>query len=315
MKRVQRLTRAQRRAAKIEAKKAALAAEIFDEAPVTKRRVFYRRNHTTNTRNSHDEHPPAAEGSLIHLTNIHRAFELPDGEILYILRGINLTVMPGEHISIVGRSGTGKSTLLGIMGLIDSPNMGTYHLNETNVTHLDSAALSQLRGSSIGFVFQQFNLIPARNVLENVTVPLLYAPGQEFWKRYQIASHMLQRVGLEERLESYPSQLSGGEQQRVAIARALVRYPKIILADEPTGALDVETGESVMELLEESARQVNAALVVITHDERLAQRADRVLELHDGLLREKNLTGKGHHPQHTLAQPTETETSPLGEGA
>ena len=189
-------------------------------------------------------------------------------------------------MSIVGRSGTGKSTMLNIIGLLDAPTSGTYELDGVDTTRLGEGRRARMRGEDFGFVFQQFNIFSARTAAENVEVPLLYAPGPQLLRRRSIALDMLERVGLGERADSYPGEMSGGEQQRIAIARALVRRPRVILADEPTGALDTDTGRVVMALLEEVARESNAALIVITHDMAVAARAQRAYELYDGTLHE-----------------------------
>ncbi len=222
--------------------------------------------------------------ALIELNEVTRHVPLPTGEDLHILKGVNLRVDAGERISIVGRSGTGKSTLLNIIGLLDRPSSGSYIVDGKDALKLGEGRRSQMRGNTFGFVFQQFNIFNARTAQENVEVPLLYTSGSQFWRRHDLAAQMLGRVGLEDRLDSYPTEMSGGEQQRIAIARALVRKPRIILADEPTGALDPDTGRSVMSLLEEVAAENNAALIVITHDLNVAVRADHVLSLYDGVL-------------------------------
>ena len=224
--------------------------------------------------------------ALVELAGVTRSVALPDGSELRILRGVDLAVEAGEQVSIVGRSGTGKSTLLNIMGLLDRPTAGSYTVEGRDVLRLRESRRARLRGSTFGFVFQQFNIFSARTAADNVEVPLLYAPGRDFWLRHSRAAAMLERVGLGDRADSFPTQMSGGEQQRIAIARALVRRPRIILADEPTDALDPETGRTVMGLLEEVARENDAALVVITHDLNVAVRADRVLALDDGVLTE-----------------------------
>ncbi len=226
---------------------------------------------------------------MMELTAVTRTVELPNGELLPILRGIDLEVRPGDHLSIIGQSGSGKSTLLNIIGMLDMPDSGTYLFDGTDVSTLRDTALAALRGDSFGFVFQQFNLFPARSAVENVEVPLMYDKGRKFWNRRELAAEMLGRVGLGDRLDAMPGQLSGGEQQRVAIARALVRKPKVILADEPTGALDVDTGKIVIELLEEVAAENDSALVVITHDLGVAARADRTVELRGGVLHDDSL--------------------------
>ena len=224
--------------------------------------------------------------SLVHLRDVTRTVTLPDGEDLHILRGVNLDVAAGEHVSIVGRSGTGKSTMLNIVGLLDAPTSGSYELDGVDTTRLGEGRRARMRGEDFGFVFQQFNIFAARTAAENVEVPLLYAPGTQLLRRRSIALDMLERVGLADRADSYPGEMSGGEQQRIAIARALVRRPRVILADEPTGALDPDTGRVVMSLLEEVARESNSALIVITHDMGVAARASRAYELYDGVLHE-----------------------------
>ncbi|MET0932073.1 MAG: ABC transporter ATP-binding protein [Mycetocola sp.] len=222
--------------------------------------------------------------SLIELTDVSRIVQIPDADPLTILSGVSLAVDPGERLSVVGRSGSGKSTLLNILGLLDLPTTGDVTFEGESVPAMRSGRRDRTRGANVGFVFQQFNLLDGRTALENVTMPLLYATGSTFWGRERIAAAMLDRVGLSHRLTALPGSLSGGEQQRVAIARALVRGPRLILADEPTGALDVETGQSVMELLDDIVRDENAALVTITHDPAIAARSDRHFRLDAGHL-------------------------------
>ncbi|GAA4974455.1 ABC transporter ATP-binding protein [Kineococcus glutinatus] len=224
--------------------------------------------------------------SLLHLAAVGRAVPLPDGSTLRILTGVDLDVPAGEHIAVVGRSGSGKSTLLNIIGLLDSPTTGTYLLDGEPVERLGQRRRSRLRGATFGFVFQQFNLLPGRTATENVASPLLYASGRQFWNRTRIAQEMLERVGLGHRLDTMPEKLSGGEQQRVALARSLVRAPRVLLADEPTGALDVDTGSAVMDVLEELVRENGTTLVTITHDLSVAARADRQFRLDHGVLSE-----------------------------
>ena len=233
--------------------------------------------------------------SMIELTGVTRSVLLPDDRTLSILKGVDLTVGAGEHVSIVGRSGTGKSTLLYILGLLDSPTGGEYRLEGVSVQRLSPRARTRRRGRDFGFVFQQFNLLPGRTALENVAAPLLYARGRQFWRRGRLAAEMLARVGLGDRLDTMPERLSGGEQQRIAIARALVRGPRVILADEPTGALDVETGAQVMDLLDDVAAETGAALVTITHDLSVAARAKRHYRLADGVLVPIHLAAGGGH--------------------
>ena len=222
--------------------------------------------------------------SLVRLEGVSKLVLLPDDSRLDILRGIDLAVAAGDHVAIVGRSGSGKSTLLNLMGMLDRPSEGAVWFRGEPVRKMRRGKLDRLRGRNVGFVFQQFNLLAGRTALENVEMPLGYASGREFWRRRRTASEMLERVGLGHRLESTPEQMSGGEQQRVAIARALVRRPALILADEPTGALDVETGATVMELLDDIASEADAALVTITHDLHVAARARRHYRLDGGVL-------------------------------
>ena len=222
--------------------------------------------------------------ALVELRDVTRTVSLPDGEDLRILRGVTLDVESGERVAIVGRSGTGKSTLLNIVGMLDRPTSGTYRVDGVDAVGLREGRRARMRGASFGFVFQQFNIFAARTAVENVEVPLLYEAGPGFWRRRRLATEMLERVGLGDRADSYPSQMSGGEQQRIAIARALVRKPKTILADEPTGALDPHTGGAVMDLLESVAEENDAALITITHDMAIAARSHTVFELFDGVL-------------------------------
>ncbi|MBH0025318.1 ABC transporter ATP-binding protein [Salinibacterium sp. SWN248] len=221
---------------------------------------------------------------LLSLDGVTRSVELPDFSTLEILKGITLDVEVGDHISIVGRSGSGKSTLLNLLGLIDNPTSGRIVFDGEPLEKLAGSKRDRKRGRDVGFIFQQFNLLAGRTALENVMTPLLYASGRQFWRRKAIAAEMLDRVGLGDRMASMPEKLSGGEQQRVAIARALVRSPRLILADEPTGALDVETGKTVMALLDDVAEQSGAALITITHDPNVAALARRHYRLDGGVL-------------------------------
>ena len=225
---------------------------------------------------------------LLELSGVTKRVHAADGTELQILHGVNLVVEAGQRVSIVGRSGSGKSTLLNIVGLLDAPTDGSVVFDGVVTNRLGQARRDRLRGDTIGFVFQQFNLLQRRTAVENVAMPLGYASGSDFWRRRELAAEMLERVGLGHRLDATPDRLSGGEQQRVAIARALVRKPRLILADEPTGALDVETGEVVMQLLDEITTETGATVVTITHDAGIAQRAERRLRLIDGVLDEES---------------------------
>lgn len=221
---------------------------------------------------------------LVSLAGVTRAVRLPDDQELHILRGVDLAVHAGDHTAVIGRSGCGKSTLLNLLGLLDLPTSGELRFQGTPVERLRGNERAALRGSSVGFVFQQFNLLPGRSALDNVITPLLYAKGAQFWRRRELAMDMLDRVGLAERADTLPNMLSGGEQQRVAIARALVRRPRLILADEPTGALDIDTGQAVMALLDTVATESGAALITITHDVNVAALARACYRLEAGVL-------------------------------
>jgi len=222
--------------------------------------------------------------TLLKLEAVTRSVELPDGEKLDILKGVDLDVSAGDHVSIVGRSGSGKSTLLNLLGLLDTPTSGRILFDDEPLETLSGGRRDRKRGRDIGFIFQQFNLLGGRTALENVMTPLMYASGRQFWRRRTLAMEMLDRVGLSHRMLSMPEKLSGGEQQRVAIARALVRGPRLILADEPTGALDIDTGAAVMKLLDDVAEASGAALITITHDANVAALARRHYRLDRGVL-------------------------------
>jgi putative ABC transport system ATP-binding protein len=198
---------------------------------------------------------------------------------LVILRDIDLAVMPGEAVAIVGASGSGKSTLLALLAGLDTPTAGTVELDGANLFGLDEDARAELRGRAVGFVFQSFQLLPSLTALENVMLPLELAGRDD---AESAAREILARVGLAERLHHYPKHLSGGEQQRVALARAFVVQPKLLLADEPTGSLDAESGEAVIALLFQLNRESGTTLVLVTHDEQLAQRCTRTVRLTAG---------------------------------
>lgn len=221
---------------------------------------------------------------LVALERVERTVLIADHEPLHILQGVDLEIRIGDHLSVVGRSGSGKSTLLNILGLLDVPTGGAMSFGGVPVQSMSEKRRAVTRGARVGFIFQQFNLLPGRTALENVMTPLLYARGKQFWQRERLATEMLGLVGLGDRLREKPHKLSGGEQQRIAIARALVRSPQLILADEPTGALDIETGQSVMQLLDDVARESGAALVTITHDPNVAALAHRHFRLQNGVL-------------------------------
>jgi putative ABC transport system ATP-binding protein len=198
---------------------------------------------------------------------------------LVILRDIDLAVMPGEALAILGASGSGKSTLLALLAGLDTPTAGTVQLDGADLFALDEDARAELRGRAVGFVFQSFQLLPSLTALENVMLPLELAGRDD---AQAAAREILARVGLGERLHHYPKHLSGGEQQRVALARAFVVRPRLLLADEPTGSLDAESGEAVIALLFELNREAGTTLVLVTHDEQLARRCQRAVRLAAG---------------------------------
>jgi putative ABC transport system ATP-binding protein len=214
---------------------------------------------------------------MIELRNITKSFDMPDGQ-MQILHGIDLTVSDGEMVAIMGPSGSGKSTLMNIIGCLDTPTTGQYLLDGIDVSGLSKSALARARGQRIGFIFQSFNLIPRTDAMRNVELPLVYNGVRH---RRAKARAALERVGLGERLHHVPSELSGGQKQRVAIARALINDPSIVLADEPTGALDTKSTTEIMELLCE-LNEAGRTIVVITHEEEVAEYCSRKVWLRDG---------------------------------
>jgi len=223
----------------------------------------------------------ADTGPVVRLTGISRTYFKPDGSILVeALRATDLDIERGEYMAIMGASGSGKSTLMNVLGLLDRPTSGAYFLRGSNVASLPDDEISRLRGRTIGFVFQAFNLISELSTVENVAVPLFYQ-GISAGERRRLAVAALQRVGLGDRLDHRPRELSGGQQQRVAIARALVTEPAILMADEPTGNLDSATGESILDLIDELHAR-GLTIIMVTHDERVAGRCRRIVRLRDG---------------------------------
>lgn len=222
---------------------------------------------------------------ILELKHIYKDYN-QDKFVVPVLKDINLSVKEGEYLAIMGPSGSGKTTLMNVIGCLDRPTKGEYYLEGQDVFQYKDRELSDVRLHSIGFVFQNFNLLPRQSALENVALPLTYAgiPPKE---RKEIAKKALERVGLGERLHFMPNQLSGGQKQRVSIARALVNKPRIVLADEPTGALDSKSGQAVMELF----RQLNeegVTIIMITHNEEIAEWAKRIIYIFDGeIVREK----------------------------
>ncbi len=218
---------------------------------------------------------------MIKIEKLHKSYPIGK-DSLHVLKGLDLHIKEGEFVSIMGSSGSGKSTLLNIVGLLDVHDDGNYYLNGQLIENLDEKKAAILRNKFLGFVFQSFNLITYKNALENVALPLYYQ-GMGRKERQNIALQYLDKVGLKERADHLPSELSGGEKQRVAIARALVTNPKVVLADEPTGALDSTTSGAVMELLKEINRE-GMTVFVITHEEDIAAETDRIVRLKDGVI-------------------------------
>ena len=220
--------------------------------------------------------------AIIHTQGLTKTFG-SNGAAVHALRGIDLEVQRGEFISLIGPSGSGKSTLMAILGCLDKPTNGTYALDGERVEGLSGRELAAIRNDKIGFVFQQYNLLPKASVVRNVELPMLYA-GVARKERRQRAQELLERVGIPEKAKVLPAALSGGQRQRVAIARALANKPALLLADEPTGALDQKTGHEVLELFADLHRQGNT-IIIVTHDLSIAAMAQRQVEIMDGLIK------------------------------
>lgn len=221
--------------------------------------------------------------NIIEMKDIKKSFYVGTPNQLNILKGIDITVKKGEFVSIVGQSGSGKSTLMNIIGALDRATSGSYMLGGTNIEDISDDGLSEVRNKQIGFVFQTYNLIPRNSVLKNVELPMLYAgiPARE---RQERAMYYLEIVGMKDRIKHQPNELSGGQKQRVAIARALATEPNILLADEPTGALDSGTGRIVMDLFHKVHEEQGKTIVFITHNNELAEETERIVTLRDGLI-------------------------------
>lgn len=228
------------------------------------------------------------DNHIIRVENLRRDFQV-GGETVHALRGVTFSVAKGEFVTIMGTSGSGKSTLLNILGCLDTPTSGEYWLDGVSVREMGRNDRATLRNRKIGFVFQSYNLLPNLNAIENVAMPLMFR-GVPKRKREMIARAMLKRVGLGKRMNHYPTQMSGGQQQRVGIARAFVTRPQVVFADEPTGNLDSKTKTEVMDMICSFARDFNQTIVLVTHDDNMAQYADRIVTLLDGRIIGDRLT-------------------------
>lgn len=223
---------------------------------------------------------------MLKLEHIEKAYQQGKNTVP-VLHDITFHVAHGEFVAIMGPSGSGKSTLMNLIGLLDTPTSGSYFFDGTEVSRCSENMLSQIRNEKIGFVFQNFNLLPRQSALENAALPLLYA-GVKPKVRRERAREALEKVGLSDRVSFLPTQLSGGQKQRVAIARAMINHPKLLLADEPTGALDTASGGQVMELFHE-LHKTGVTIVMITHELEIAQHAERILTIRDGRLGEEQV--------------------------
>jgi len=226
---------------------------------------------------------------MVSLQDIHKTYTTGTNE-LHVLKGINLEVDKGELVAIMGSSGSGKSTLLNIIGMLDTHDTGTYELDGRIIRNMSEKKSARYRNSHIGFVFQSFNLISFKNAMENVALPLYYRKISRK-KRNKMAMDVLEKMGLKEWADHTPNELSGGQKQRIAIARALISKPKVILADEPTGALDSTTSFEVMDLFKE-INQEGVTVLIVTHENDIAHRTDRIIKLHDGAIIRNEANGK-----------------------
>jgi putative ABC transport system ATP-binding protein len=222
---------------------------------------------------------------IIRLKNIHKTYD--NGTPLHVLKGIDLDIQKGEMVAIMGASGSGKSTLLNIIGILDTYDDGDYYLNDQLIKELSESRAAELRNRMIGFIFQSFNLISFKNAMENVALPLYYQ-GFSRKKRNSLAMEYLDRVGLKDWANHMPNELSGGQKQRVAIARALITNPQVILADEPTGALDSKTTVEVMDMLRE-VNSTGMSMIIVTHEKSVAESTGRIIHVKDGIIEDDDV--------------------------
>ena len=261
---------------------------------------------TRGTRGLTPLSPSRTPSVVIHLERIHKVYRMGDIEV-HALRGVSLEIKRGEFVAIMGPSGSGKSTMMNIIGCLDRPTKGQYFLESVDVSTVDKPGLADIRNKNVGFVFQSFNLVPRTSALENVELPLIYA-GVGAGERLRRARAALAEVGLSDRERSMPNQLSGGQQQRVALARALVNNPSLILADEPTGALDTRTSVEVMEMFQRLNRERNLTLVVVTHEPDIAQYSNRIIQFRDGRIHRDTPVEKRKDASEVLRQlPVESD--------
>lgn len=221
--------------------------------------------------------------TIIKLDNVWKTYKMGEEVSVHALRGVSLSIRENEFVAIMGRSGSGKSTMMNMVGALDVPSKGRIFLDGEDIAHMTESELSQVRGRKIGFIFQQFNLIPTLTALENVMLPMIFQ-GMTKEERRQRAKYLLELVELRDRMHHKPTELSGGQQQRVAIARALANDPDVILADEPTGNLDSRTGEKVLDFLAQLHEEEGKTIIMVTHDKRVAEHTSRIEHLADGLI-------------------------------
>ncbi len=229
---------------------------------------------------------------IIKLENIWRTYQLGKTEV-HALRGLSLEIFPGTFVTIMGSSGSGKSTLLNMIGCLDFPTKGKVYLKGKNISEMPESQLSQFRGKTLGFVFQDFNLLPNLTAVENVMLPMVFQ-GIPLVERKKKAENLLERVGLKQRMSHQPSELSGGERQRVALARAFANDPEVIVADEPTGNLDSITGKMIMENLKDFHKKEGKTMVIVTHDPKIAEYAEKIVNIKDGQIVKNHLKAKDY---------------------